>query len=107
MYWGTERLELVILFSLPCPACWPWLIAFGVPGAGAPPGTGRAPPLAWSRLGGYTRRLLFAIGLNTRAHPETFLLLRGHELGMDVVELLLLWAAMHVVKSAVAESAAG
>ena len=65
-----------------------------------------APPLAWSRLGGYTRRYFFAIGLFTLGRiPETFLLLRGHELGMDVVELLLLWAAMHVVKSAVAESA--
>jgi MFS family permease len=37
--------------------------------------------------------------------PETFLLLRGHELGMPVVELLLLWAAMHIVKAAISEQA--
>jgi MFS family permease len=37
--------------------------------------------------------------------PETFLLLRGFELGMSVVALLLLWAALHVVKAVIAEQA--
>ncbi len=107
VYWGTERLELVILFSALPGLLAVLLIAFGVPEPArryrAP---AVAPPLAWSRLGGYTRRYFFAIGLFTLGRiPETFLLLRGHELGLDVVELLLLWAAMHVVKSAVSESA--
>jgi MFS family permease len=44
---------------------------------------------------------LFALG----RIPETFLLLRGHELGMTVMELLLLWAAMHAVKVLIAEGA--
>jgi MFS family permease len=83
------------------------LIAFGVKEPArvyAPPR--EAAPLAWSALNQPTRRYLsvlafFALG----KIPETFLLLRGHELGMPVVELLLLWAALHVVKSSVSEYA--
>jgi MFS family permease len=42
---------------------------------------------------------LFALG----RIPETFLLLRGHELGLSTVALLLLWAGVHAVKALVSE----
>jgi MFS family permease len=105
---GTEQLEQVILLSALPGMLAVALIAFGVR---EPPRrrlvVASAPPsLRWSRLGAPTRRYFTALALFALARiPETFLLLRGHELGLAVVELLLLWAAMHVVKSAVSESA--
>jgi MFS family permease len=46
------------------------------------------------------RRYLLVLGLFTLARAsETFLLLRGHELGMGTVELLLLWAALNLAKA--------
>ncbi len=66
----------------------------------------RIPPLAWSALHAPTRRYLLVIGLFMLGRiPETFLLLRGHELGLPVVELLLLWAALHAVKASIAQYA--
>jgi hypothetical protein len=68
--------------------------------------TAEGAPLSWSRLNPMSRRYLTVLGLFTLGKiPETFLLLRGHELGMSVVELLCLWAAMHVVKVALSEYA--
>lgn len=107
VYFGTERLEVVIALSAIPGLLAVSLIAFGVKEPArvyAPPR--EAAPLAWSALSQPTRRYLavlafFALG----KIPETFLLLRGHELDMPVVELLLLWAGLHVVKSAVSEYA--
>ena len=107
VYWGTERLDLVIAFSAIPGLFAILLIVFGI----------REPvrhaasletlaPLRWQGLGARTRAYLVAIGLFALGRiPETFLLLRGHELGMSVVPLLLLWAAMHTVKVLTAEGA--
>ncbi len=63
-------------------------------------------PLRWSLLDAKTRAFLTALGFFTLGKiPESFLLLRGYELKMSVVELLLLWAAMHVIKVLVSERA--
>jgi len=71
-----------------------------------PPVSDVLPPLRWRGLSATTRAYLVAVGLFALGRvPETFLLLRGHELGMAVVELLLLWAAMHMVKVLTAEGA--
>ena len=69
---------------------------------------GEIAPLRWSALSDTTRRYLlvlvfFALG----EIPETFLLLRGHEIGMSVVELPLMWAHVCVVKAAVSHQAGG
>ncbi len=110
--WGTERLDLVILCSALPGLLAVALIAFGVPEP-SPRHAARpllrplpAQPLAWRRLQPVVRHYLVALGLFALARlPETLLLLRGHELGLGVVELLLLWAALHVVKSGVSEFA--
>jgi len=58
-------------------------------------------PLAWSLLSPNMRRYLLVLVLFTFARAsETFILLRGNELGMSLVQVLLLWAALNVSKSA-------
>jgi MFS family permease len=58
-------------------------------------------PLRWRALGPPIRRYLLVLGVFTLARAsETFLLLRGHELGMPTVELLLLWAGLNLAKAA-------
>jgi MFS family permease len=58
-------------------------------------------PLAWSLLSINMRRYLWVLVLFTFARAsETFILLRGNELGMSLVQVLLLWATLNVSKSA-------
>jgi MFS family permease len=58
-------------------------------------------PLSWSLLSPTMRRYLWVLVLFTFARAsETFILLRGNELGMSLVQVLLLWAALNVSKSA-------
>jgi MFS family permease len=107
IYWGTQRLDIVIALS-----AIPGLLAVSLFAVGIkePPRvlniSAESAPLDWSRLSTTSRRYLAVMACFTLGKiPETFLLLRGHELGMSVVELLLLWAALHVVKAAIAEQA--
>ncbi|HYM47211.1 MAG TPA: MFS transporter [Burkholderiaceae bacterium] len=107
VYFGTERLEIVIALSAIPGLAAVLLIVFGIHEA---PRTKAivsvSGPLRWMLLHGKTRAYLTILGLFTLGKiPESFLLLRGHELGMSVVELLLLWAALHVVKVAITERA--
>ncbi|MFZ2541259.1 MAG: MFS transporter [Gallionella sp.] len=58
-------------------------------------------PLAWSLLSLNMRRYLWVLVLFTFARAsETFILLRGYELGMSLVQVLLLWGAFNISKSA-------
>lgn len=58
-------------------------------------------PLLWSALSHSTRRYLLVLVLFTFARAsESFILLRGNELGMSVVQLLLLWATLNIAKAA-------
>lgn len=58
-------------------------------------------PLAWSLLSVNMRRYLWVLVLFTFARAsETFILLRANELGMSLVQVLLLWATLNVSKSA-------
>jgi MFS family permease len=58
------------------------------------------PPLRWSVLSLPMRRYLLVLMLFTFARAsETFILLLGHQLGVGVVELLLLWAALNLAKA--------
>ncbi|MCR4301336.1 MAG: MFS transporter [Sulfuricaulis sp.] len=107
VYWGTERLDIVIGLSAIPGVLAVLLFSFGIKEVPRPVTlpTERA-PLRWSRLSPISRRYLTVLAFFTLGKiPETFLLLRGHELGMTVVELLLLWAAMHVVKAVISEQA--
>jgi MFS family permease len=107
VYFGTERLEIVIALSAIPGVAAVALLALGVREAPRPRAVVTAPnPLRWALLHARTRAYLAVLGFFSLAKiPESFVLLRGHELGMGTVELLLLWAAMHVVKVAVAERA--
>ena len=59
------------------------------------------PPLRWSALSLPMRRYLLVLMLFTFARAsETFILLLGHQLGVGVVELLLLWSALNLAKAA-------
>jgi MFS family permease len=107
VYWGTARLDLVIAFSAIPGLFAILLIVFGIhePQRRAVSAEPLA-PLRWRSLSSKTRAYLAAIGLFALGRiPETFLLLRGHELGMNVVQILLLWAAMHTIKVLTAEGA--
>lgn len=58
------------------------------------------PPLRWSALSVPMRHYLWVLALFTFARAsETFILLFGHQLNIDVVELLLLWAALNFAKA--------
>ena len=58
-------------------------------------------PLAWSALSFNMRRYLWVLVLFTFARAsETFILLRGNELGLSLVQVLLLWATLNISKSA-------
>jgi MFS family permease len=58
-------------------------------------------PLAWPLLSVNMRHYLWVLVLFTFARAsETFILLRGNELGMSLVQVLLLWATLNVCKSA-------
>ncbi|MDH5512747.1 MAG: MFS transporter, partial [Gammaproteobacteria bacterium] len=107
VYWGTDRLDIVIALSAIPGVLAVLLFTLGIKEAPRPPTMlAERAPLRWSRLSPISRRYLAVLAFFTLGRiPETFLLLRGHELGMTVVELLLLWAAMHVVKAVIAEQA--
>lgn len=58
------------------------------------------PPLSWSALAAQQRRVLMIVGVFTFARvSDTFIVLRGYQLGLGVVELLVLWAAMNLMKA--------
>lgn len=107
VHFGTDNLALVIALSAIPGIATVALIAFGV--REAPRIQVDVPhnePLRWSSLHAKTRVYLLTLGFFTLGKiPETFVLLRGYELGMGVAELLLLWAAMHVVKAIISERA--
>jgi len=107
VYWGTPRLDVVIALSAIPGLLAVSLVVFGIKETARANGVNaERAPLSWSRLSPITRRYLAVLAFFTLGKiPETFLLLRGHELGMPVVELLLLWAAMHVVKATVSGQA--
>ncbi|HEU5338370.1 MAG TPA: MFS transporter [Sulfuricaulis sp.] len=107
VYWGTDRLDIVIALSAIPGVLAVLLFSFGIKEVPRPVALpAERTPLRWSRLSSISRRYLTLLAFFTLGKiPETFLLLRGHELGMTVVELLLLWAAMHVVKAVIAEQA--
>ena len=58
-------------------------------------------PLIRPVLSRPTRRYLMVLALFTFARAsESFILLRGNEMGMSVVQLLLLWATLNIAKAA-------
>jgi len=101
--WSGLSLSQVILWSAVPGAIGVMLIVFGV---GEKPQPKHAvaheplPTLPWLQLPVALRRYLWVLMLFTFARAsETFIVLRGHELGMSVVELLILWAILNLTKA--------
>ncbi len=101
--WLSLSVQQVILWSALPGVLVMLLIVFGVhepPHPVAEPEPIRA-PLRWSALSPVTRRYLKVLVLFTFARAsEGFILLRGNELGMSIVKLLLLWATLNIAKAA-------
>lgn len=99
----TQDLRTVLLLSVVPGALCLLLLVLGVrePGGRQPRGAALAlPPLRWRALSAVMRRYLVVLALFTFARiSETFLVLRGYELGASVIHLLLLWSALNAAKS--------
>jgi len=108
LHWSVSE---VILWSAVPGVLVLLVLIFGVHEAPHPEMQQQKPqaPLAWSfrclaksfsELSRNMRRYLWVLVLFTFARvSESFILLRGNELGMSVVQLLLLWAALNLTKS--------
>ena len=99
--WTLSSVREVILWSVVPGALGVLLVMFGVKEP-AKPDTAREPlpPLRWSEMPPRLRRYILVLFLFTFARAsETFIVLRGHELGMSVVSLLLLWAGLNFTKA--------
>ncbi|MBI2313793.1 MAG: MFS transporter [Betaproteobacteria bacterium] len=100
--WSPLSLSQVILLSALPGFLAVGLMAGGVKDVHRAPDAVPAPlpPLSWNALSRPMRRYLLVLGLFTLAKAsETFILLLGHQLGVGVVELLLLWAALNLCKA--------
>lgn len=99
--WAADSLREVIFWSALPGFLGVVLLAVGVKEPRAAPARAPLPPLRWTGLSAPMRRYLLILGLFTFARvSETFIVLRGHELGMGVVQLLLLWATLNLAKAA-------
>lgn len=103
--WSDLSLSEVIVWS-----AVPGFVAIALLGVGvkeektnsdsAPAAQRILPPLRWSALSAPMQHYLWVLMLFTFARAsETFILLLGHELGVDIVELLLLWSALNLAKA--------
>lgn len=101
--WSGMSLPQVILWSAVPGFVAVLFLALGVKEEGKPlqsPQPVALPPLRWGGLSAPMRRYLLVLTLFTLAKAsETFILLLGHQLGVGVVELLLLWAALNLAKA--------
>jgi MFS family permease len=99
--WSSLSIPHVIMWSAIPGFLGVLLVALGVQEKRAQSKAAQVrPPLRWAALSPTMRRYLLVLGLFTFARAsETFIMLRGHELGMGVVELLLLWAALNLAKA--------
>ena len=99
LYWFTSDLGPVILVSA-IPGFAAVLLMLAVR---EPPRVSvfePLPPLNWSALGPEMRRTLAILCAFTFARvSDTFIVLLGYQLGIGTVELLLVWAALHLMKA--------
>ncbi|MEJ7593256.1 MAG: MFS transporter [Planctomycetaceae bacterium] len=111
LLWVSERISVVIMLS-----AIPAAIALGllvllvkdVPTEAASATRKPVAPLRWSALSSPSRRFLSVLMLFAFAQAsEMFILLRGHELGMSDIQVLLLWALLCAVQAGVAWAAGG
>ena len=104
-WWDSNLSHVIVLSFVPAMVAWLMLALLlrerkrPVVSAERSP----VPPLRWSALSPAMRRFLPVLAVFSLSRAsEAFILLRGHELGMSAVALLLLWAALCAVQSGVA-----
>lgn len=100
--WSGLPLQQVILFSAIPGVLAVLLLAFGVREApsGRPAAMRLLPGLSWRLLSVRMRRYLAVLALFTFARvSETFIILLGFQMGVDTVQLLLLWAALNLARA--------
>ena len=100
--WSGLPLTQVILFSAIPGLLAVLLIAFGVREPPVAKVTVRRTlaPLRWNALSSGMRRYLLVLAVFTFARAsETFIILLGYQMGIGVVDLLLLWAALNLAKA--------
>jgi sugar phosphate permease len=100
--WSAWTPQQVILWSAVPGTMAVLLIAAGIgePKTAAADNRLSQAPLRWSSVPAGMRHYLLILGLFTFARAsETFIILRGKELGVSTVELLLLWAGLNVAKA--------
>jgi MFS family permease len=101
--WTPLTLAQIILVSAIPGALGVLLVAFGVREDGrrlAVHERQPLPTLQWDGLSQAMRRYLAVLALFTFARAsETFIVLRGHQMGVGVVELLLMWSALSFAKA--------
>lgn len=101
--WSPLSVDKVILLAAIPGAVAVLLIARFVPPDGLPDAAAMRPArqrLHWAGLPPLLRRYLLILALFSLARTsESFILLRGHELGMGAVEVVLLWTWMCVMQT--------
>lgn len=101
--WTPLSLTQIILLSAIPGLAGVLLVQLGVREARRPAPAHRAeldPRPAWSALSPVMRAYMLVLALFTFARAsETFVVLRGHQMGMGVVELLLMWSGLSFAKS--------
>ena len=109
-WWGASVQQVIGLSALPGIVVLALLALMPNPATPAQveaARTAKRVPLRWSVLPPALRRYLPVLALACFAKAsEAFIMLRGHELGMSTVVLLLLWAWLAALQSAVALAAA-
>jgi len=101
--WFGWSISEVILWSAVPGALVLLLLIFGVQEPPRPEAVAEnlRAPLRWQTLSPLTRRYLMVLVLFTFARAsEGFILLRGNEMGMSLVQMLLLWATLNITKAA-------
>lgn len=101
--WSGMPISQLILWSAVPGAIVVLLVAFAVkekPRPAVPEPHVVLPKLSWSLLPAPLRRYLIVLTMFTFARvSETFIVLLGHQLGMSIVELLLLWASLNLARA--------
>ena len=109
-WWGATVQQVILLSTLPGVVVLLLLALMPNPVTQAQVEAARmaeCAPLRWALLPPALRRYLPVLALACFAMAsEAFIMLRGHELGMSTVVLLLLWAWLAALQSAVALAAA-
>ena len=100
LFWLTDNVALVVALSAVPGFIAVLVFAFGVREPTTIPRETPLPALRWDVLGGPMQRILATLCVFTFARvSDTFIVLYGYQLGLGTIELLLMWAALNLMKA--------